>query len=59
MAHPHLLAESYTFHDLRAKRASDAEDIMEANEVMAHDDLKWSQAKTSSRCKNIRQTYGY
>lgn len=40
---PPLLAEVFTFHDLRAKRASDAEDIMEANEVMAHDDLKTTQ----------------
>lgn len=40
---PALLAESYTFHDLRAKRASDAEDVQEANEVMAHDDLKTTQ----------------
>lgn len=40
---PALLTESYTFHDLRAKRASDAGDIVEANEVMAHDDLKTTQ----------------
>ena len=40
---PALLVEPFTFHDLRAKRASDAEDIVEANEVMAHDDLKTTQ----------------
>lgn len=40
---PPALAEWYTFHDIRAKRASDAEDIQEANEVMAHDDVKTTQ----------------
>lgn len=63
-----VLAERYTFHDLRAKRASDAEDIMEANDVMAHDDLKTTQkvyrrkprraragAKILDSSSNIRQ----
>lgn len=40
---PALLAAPYTFHDLRAKRASDAEDIQEANDALAHDDLKTTQ----------------
>jgi len=40
---PPVLAEWFTFHDLRAKRASDAEDVLEANEAMAHDDVKTTQ----------------
>lgn len=40
---PPALAEWFTFHDLRAKRASDAEDVLEANEALAHDDMKTTQ----------------
>lgn len=40
---PAALAEWFTFHDLRAKRASDAEDLEEANDAMAHDDMKTTQ----------------
>lgn len=38
-----VISEAYTFHDLRAKRASDAEDVLEANDALAHDDLKTTQ----------------
>lgn len=38
-----VLSEPFTFHDLRAKRGSDAEDVMEANEALAHDDIKTTQ----------------
>lgn len=38
-----VITEPFTFHDLRAKRASDAEDVIEANEALAHDDLKTTQ----------------
>lgn len=38
-----VLTEGFTFHDQRAKNASDAEDLEEANERMAHDDLKTTQ----------------
>lgn len=38
-----VLTESFTFHDLRAKRASDAEDLQEANDALAHDDMKTTQ----------------
>jgi len=37
------LAQPFTFHDLRAKRASDAEDVLEANNALAHDDVKTTQ----------------
>src|SRR5690606_24794815 len=43
LIHEPVIAESFTFHDLRAKRASDAEDVMEANEALAHDDVKTTQ----------------
>ena len=35
-----MLAESFTFHDLRAKSGSDAESVQEANDRLAHDDLR-------------------
>jgi integrase len=38
-----LLNEAFTFHDLRAKSGSDAEDVQEANERLAHDDLRTTQ----------------
>lgn len=38
-----VLSERFTFHDLRAKQASDADDVMEANEALAHDDIKTTQ----------------
>lgn len=38
-----VITEAFTFHDLRAKRASDAEDVEEANEALAHDDIKTTQ----------------
>jgi integrase len=38
-----VLKESFTFHDLRAKSGSDAEDVQEANDRLAHDDLRTTQ----------------
>ncbi len=38
-----VITEAFTFHDLRAKRASDAEDVAKANEALGHDDLKTTQ----------------
>lgn len=35
--------EWFTFHDLRAKRASDDDDVMIANQALGHDDLKTTQ----------------
>jgi len=35
--------EWFTFHDLRAKRGSDSDDIVEAFEVLGHDDMKTTQ----------------
>jgi hypothetical protein len=35
-----LLNEAFTFHDLRAKSGSDAEDVQEANDRLAHDDMR-------------------
>jgi predicted nucleic acid-binding protein len=32
-----------TFHDLRAKSGSDAEDVQEANDRLAHDDMRTTQ----------------
>jgi hypothetical protein len=40
---PPLLNEAFTFHDLRAKSGSDAEDVQEANDRLAHDDLRATQ----------------
>ncbi len=40
---PALLSEPFTFHDLRAKSASDADDLQEANDRLAHDDLRTTQ----------------
>jgi len=40
---PAALADWFTFHDLRAKRASDAEDLEEANDALAHGDMKTTQ----------------
>jgi len=39
-----ILREPFTFHDLRAKSGSDAEDVQEANDRLAHDDLRTRQA---------------
>ena len=33
----------FTFHDLRAKSGSDAEDVQEANDRLAHDDLRTTE----------------
>ena len=38
-----ILREPFTFHDLRAKSGSDAEDVREANDRLAHDDLRTTQ----------------
>ncbi len=38
-----VIKESFTFHDLRAKSGSDAEDVQEANDRLAHDDLRTTQ----------------
>src|SRR6266513_2042273 len=38
-----LLSEPFTFHDLRAKSGSDAEDVQEANDRLAHDDMRTTQ----------------
>ena len=38
-----VLSESFTFHDLRAKSGSDAENVQEANDRLAHDDLRTTQ----------------
>jgi integrase len=64
-----VIAEAFTFHDLRAKRASDAEDVAEANEALGHDDLKTTQkvdrrigaglARGKGRRENIRRLSGY
>jgi integrase len=40
---PPLLNEPFTFHDLRAKSGSDAEDVQEANDRLAHDDMRTTQ----------------
>jgi len=40
---PPLLPESFTFHDLRAKSGSDSGDVQEANDRLAHDDLRTTQ----------------
>jgi hypothetical protein len=37
------LNEAFTFHDLRAKSGSDAEDVQEANDRLAHDDMRTTQ----------------
>ena len=37
------LREAFTFHDLRAKSGSDAGDVQEANDRLAHDDLRTTQ----------------
>jgi hypothetical protein len=45
-----VIKEAFTFHDLRAKSGSDAADVQEANDPLAHDDpmtcgrRKWSTA---------------
>ncbi|AMN47950.1 hypothetical protein ACG33_12750 [Steroidobacter denitrificans] len=60
-----VITERFTFHDLRAKRASDAEDVMEANEALTHDDLRTTQKiyrrkpRSQSGRENIRQLAGY
>ena len=38
-----LLSEPFTFHDLRAESGSDAEDVQEAKDRLAHDDMRTSQ----------------
>jgi integrase len=38
-----VLAAPFTFHDLRAKSGSDADDLQEANDRLAHDDLRTTQ----------------
>ena len=38
-----ILREAFTFHDLRAKSGSDAEDIREAHDRLAPDDLRTTQ----------------
>lgn len=38
-----VIKESFTFHDLRAKSGSDAETVQEANDRLAHDDLRTTQ----------------
>jgi integrase len=38
-----VIKESFTFHDLRAKSGSEAEDVQEANDRLAHDDLRTTQ----------------
>jgi integrase len=38
-----VLREPFTFHDLRAKSGSDAEDVREAHDRLAHDDLRTTQ----------------
>jgi integrase len=38
-----ILREPFTFHDLRAKSGSDAEDVREAHDRLAHDDLRTTQ----------------
>ena len=38
-----VIKESFTFHDLRAKSGSDAGDVQEANDRLAHDDLRTTQ----------------
>jgi integrase len=43
MALEPVIRESFTFHDLRAKSGSDAEDVQEANDRLAHDDLRTTQ----------------
>ena len=43
MALAPVITESFTFHDLRAKSGSDAKDVQEANDRLAHDDLRTTQ----------------
>lgn len=38
-----VLKEPFTFHDLRAKSGSDAGDVQEANDRLAHDDVRTTQ----------------
>jgi len=38
-----VIKEAFTFHDLRAKSGSDAADVQEANDRLAHDDLRTTQ----------------
>ena len=61
-----VIVESFTFHDLRAKSASDEADPSTATERLAHDDPRTTRkvyseeaAPCTSRSKNIRQCPGY
>jgi integrase len=49
-----VIKEAFTFHDLRAKSGSDAEDVQEANDRLAHDDLRTTQVIYRRRPRRAR-----
>jgi integrase len=49
-----VIKESFTFHDLRAKSGSDAEDVQEANDRLAHDDLRTTQVVYRRKPRHAR-----
>jgi integrase len=53
-----VLREPFTFHDLRAKSGSDAEDVREAHDRLAHDDLRTTQVVYRRKPRRARPCYG-
>lgn len=51
---PPLLREPFIFHDLRAKSGSDAEDVQEANDRLAHDDMRTTQVVDRRKPRRAR-----
>lgn len=49
-----VLNEPFTFHDLRAKSGSDADDVREANDRLAHDDLRTTQVIYRRKPRRVR-----
>lgn len=48
------IKEAFTFHDLRAKSGSDADNVLEANERLAHDDLRTTQVVSRRKPRRAR-----